>query len=597
MPDPVQQVVLQGGPVFQSIGGTFYYEKPIVVTTYAYKEPPFRENTFTDNLYYDTVALIMSNGDLNAVMLADTAIWRNLESLNIQDIINNLELRASSNQPPMVGKYALPLFLIKEHVKILQMPLYTYFTSLCQDQFMVSITNAYAHRLNEFNLVATEVNLFGSHYFNSADSWAAILKDSTNDKVDVILHRAGLFTNKTSKLSEYTRGEFITLIKEIYRLANQDIHWRIENNQDRIISGQSVYSNSNEKYTNEDGYVIGNPYFTDINGGYFFGYTFTPIVVQDATIGPSTQLGSVGTVSVKLYEAGVAALTAVLQTDNEFDQAGIAQVILNRTGATINQDVNFAGRTVWENSIQPGTWSGISAAMYNDNRDPDLYSKYGVLLVDPNNLKEALSEDYTEYLKEAVQSLFRDTLTQFQLDRLATLRTNIYYNGPEMNQVQIAIKGAVDIKGPRQPDEVELDYIIRPQGDYGYGYITSTYVTGYWVPNASDLFASTPGPSVTAVYDRLLENIKNPPSKFYFDYTQILNDNSNTLVGSGIVTSANVEITVTELDIRRVANQPDQPNTVNYSGGIPEINPDYASYDMNNMYSPPGQDGYNSDAK
>lgn len=597
MPDPIQQVILLGGPTFRLISGSFYAEKPIITTTYLYAESAYKENTFTDNLYYDTVALIMSNGDLNAIMLSDTDSWCNLESLTVQDIISNLELRASNDQPPMVGKYALPLYLIKQHVDILQMPTTKQFTSLCQDQFMVSITNAYTHRLNQFNLVADEINLFASHYFNSADAWAAIIKDTTNDKVDVILHRAGIFTNKTSKLFDYTRGQFISLIRETYRLANQDIRWRLENNQNVIVSGQNVYTNLGDKHIDNDGYIIGNLDFIDLAGGYFFGYAYTPIVIQDATIGPSTQKGSIGTVSLKLYEAGVSALTAILQTDNEFDQAGIAQIILNRTGATINQDVNFVGRSVWENSIQPGTWSGISAAMYNDKSDPVLYEKYGSLLVDPDILKTALSEKYTEYLKEAVQSLFRGTLTQSKLERLAILRANIYYNGPELNQLQIAIKGAVNIKKPKQPGEVELDYVIRPQGDNGLGYVISPLVTGYWIPNSSDLYASTPAPSITALRDRLLENIKNPPQKLYFNYTQILNNNSNILAGSDIVTSANVTIIENELDIRRVANQPDQPNTVNYSGNIPDINPDYASYDINDMYSPPGQDGYNSDAK
>lgn len=596
MSDPIQQIVLQGGPTFTLYEGFFEYEKPYVTPYYSFPESVYKENTFTDNVYFNTVSLIMSNGDPNAVMLSENAIWGNLESLTVKDIIDNLELRAASSQPPMVGKYALPLGLIKEHREILKMPLDTQFTHLCQDQFMVSITNSYVYQLNQYNLVADNINLFGSHYFNSADAWAAIIKDRTNDSVDQVLHRAGVFTNNTSKLNQYTRRQFISLIKEIYRLANLDIIWRIENNSDRIISGQNVYKNLSGK-TIINGYVVGNNDFTELNGGYFFGYAYTPIVVTDATIGPSSQQGCQGTVSVKLFEAGSAALVAVLQTDNEFDQAGIAQVIINRTGATINQDVNFIGRTVWENSTQPGTWSGISAAMYGDDTDPVFYAAYGNLFVEPEILKAALGEQEPEYMKEAVQSLFRNTLTESKLNRLSILRANVYLNGPEINQLQVAVKGAINIKGPLESGEIELDYIIRPQGNNSFGYVTTPFVKGFWVPNSSDLFASTPAPSITALHLRLLENIKNLPPQLNFNYQQILNNQSNALVGSDIVSSANVEIIENELDIRRVSNQPDQPDTVNYSGGIPKIDPDYPSYDLNNMYSPPGQDGYNSDAK
>ena len=586
----IKEVVLSGGPTFYTVTDfPSEMEAPVeTVSSASDTTISYTPTEFLNDTYFNAIALIMSLGDSNAIMLAETDEWRNLESLFIDDVLFNLEKRADENKPPMVGKYMLSYVLIKQHIKKLSIPGSYFFTPLVQDQIMSSVTNTYINRLQYHNIVATYENLFGCHYLASADAWAAILKNTANDNVSDILHNIGYYTNSNNSFNEYNRDTFISKIYEIFKLALNEVQWRTANNQNVIASGITGSEVTIWKSVNEYGYNIGNGNFEDKAGGYFLGITLDQLPSNIARIGPPLTKGSAGTVSVKLEDAGACAVAGVLETSNKFDQAGIAQVILNRTGATVATSVIFAS-TAFDCAAQPAQFSAIDAALYGPNSNESATIKYGNLYIDQSTLKSALSVIDKDNFKIAVQSIFRNTLTDDQLSRIYILRQHVYYNGPEINQAQVAVKGAVNIVSNTS---VASSTIIKPQGPYGSGYVITSVVPGYYIPNTSYIMASSPSPTLSALYNRITTNIEQPLVELTFNYTQILHDQSNALITTDLVT---IVQTTEDLDIRRVSNQPTQPDIGNFAGGIPEIDPDYPSYNINNMRVGNGQEGYNAD--
>jgi hypothetical protein len=599
----ITSIVLSGGPVFTTITSDIFVMTPPPGEVETVVET-FQTNTFKDTTHFDTIALIMSKGDTSGIMLTTVDEWKNLSSLTISDVIYNLNIRTTNNLPPMVGKYMLPINLIKDHMKLLGIPPDKLFTSLLQDQLMTSITNAYTNRLHQHNIVVFPEDLFAAHYFASADAWAALVTDHTERTVDQILHDAGYYTRESNAFIGYSKNDLITKIKTIYRLALNEVKWRKANNIDVITSGSEIESVTGYTSVDENGYRIGNIYFDDINGGYFPNFQYIPNSSDWAIVGPSPAIGAVGTVSVTLADAGACALAGVLQTDNVFDQAAIAQIIINRTGGTVAELVSFEGRTCFDNATTLDAFSAISAALFGPNDDKEASDLYGDLYIEHSLLKEVLTIDNDIDFQAALESLFRpkiidedsfqSRLTATQMERILQLRTNVYLNGPEINQAQIAIKSSINIVGP---GSIASSVILKPQGANASGFILAKTFSGFFIPNTSYAAASAPAVSIDAIYNRLTNNVQEAPSSLTINYAGLLNSQSNALVGSDIVSSGNLQVITTDLDIRRVTNKPDQPNTNNYTGGIPKNNPDYPSYDINNEYIGPGQSGYNFSQK
>lgn len=590
----IRSIVLSGGPVPRKIEGYYYQIPPIPVPTEITTVPVYSSTEFTDSVYLDSVALIMSKGDYNAIMFTNYDEWRNLASLTIDNILYNLTLRANINMPAMVGKYMLSSLLIKDHCAINNIPGYYWFSPLIQDQLAASVTNMFATKLQNLNIVVDNENLFACHYFGSAEAWAAIVNARENDLVSIILHNAGFYTTPTNNFADYDRNTFVYKIKEIYRLAEKEVIWRKSNNQSVIASGQTIPFVSYGAWPNAQMYIIGNEYYTDGSGGYFKEYAIPDVNVVASTfakVGPPTVIGSVGTVSFKLEDAAAAALAGVLQTTNTNDQAGIAQIIVNRTGGTVTEKVSFVGYNGFDNATAVDAFSALSAALYGPNDNVEASALYGNLYIEHETLRAVFNLSGEDNYKSGLQSVFDFRLSDTQLNRAYVLRTQVYNNGPELQQAQLAIKGAINIVGPSVPTSSS---VFKPFGVGGSGYVITPLVPGFYIPNTADAAASSPAPTIDALLNRLLENIKNPPSNIVIPYGAMLDKQANNLPGSNIVASGNTEVYITELDVRRVTNQPGQPDTGNFTGGIPKITPDYPSYDIHNNWIGPGSGDYNA---
>lgn len=504
---------LSGGPTVSPIpitpaaAMTGSQEVPLNIETASYNN-----TTFADTAYFDAVALVMSLGDPNSIMLSENDSWGNFSSLTVKDILENLYHRSTKNLPASAGKYMLPITLIKQQAQVLNIPENFAFTPLLQDQLMSSVTSMFAHQLAIAGIPAVDNHLFGCHYFGSAYAYIEILRSKASDVVSQTLHSKGYYTSNTSMLSDYTKEQLLTIFANIVQISKTEIFNRKVSGTNVIKSGQIDFepeSNVVVKSNKVDGYRIGNSNFNDNHGGFFVDYQIldtTPVAT--AIIGPATVKGSIGTVTMTLADAGACALAGVLQTDNEYDQVALAQVIINRVGANVTGKLNFDGRTGFNGATSQSSFSGITAAIYGSNSDAIASAKYGNLSIDINILKEVLDLTESTQFKTSLNQVFRGSLTEAQLIRIYNLRQQLFINGPEIVQIQIVIGSAVNVVMEYTADNSDSDVIV-PFSKIGY--IRNNVLGGFFVTNTSDATASVAAVSPDALYSRLMSNLIATP--------------------------------------------------------------------------------------
>lgn len=525
---PTVSSALSGGPTALQIPGGF---TDINIGTAGEKalnpNVTFSNTGFMDTAYFDALALIFSLGDTNAVMFEETAIWKNIGSLTVQQVVENLTARANANQAAAIGKYMIPMQILKTQVAALDVPSNFAFTAQLQDQIISSITSTFAHQLAVANLPANENNLLGCHYLGSAAAWIRILKSEKGSLVSDTLLEAGYYIPVSSLLGTYTRDQLLDLMARIMQIASAEIAYRKQTGQKVISSGVYPPATGNVvAATNTNGFWVGNNNFTEMNGGYFADYYNGTIPgTVTGTVGPSSEAGSAGVISVSLSDAGAAALAAILQTENNNDQAALAQLIVNRTGATIIAIDNFGGKSLFETATFPDAFSAIDAALYGPNNNTEASNLYGNLGVNRNSLQEALAISDTSDMQTAVAQLFQGTLTVAQLARLSVLRQQIFNNGPEMAQARAAIGPAINYV----PPGTQVPNVIFPFGNGFTGYITISSLTGFYIPNTSDVAITVSAPSPSALLNRLMANLIS-------QQTSIINENTERFTVPGTYT-------------------------------------------------------------
>lgn len=525
---PAVSSALSGGPSTLNIPGGFS-GIDIGTAGEAALNPAvtFSNTGFMDTAYFDALALVFSIGDTNAVMFEQTAIWKNIGSLTVQQVIDNLNLRSNSNLAAAIGKYMIPIQILKTQIAALDVPSNFVFSPQLQDQLISSITSMYAHQLSVANLPANENNLLGCHYLGSASAWIKILKSEKGSLVSDTLLNSGYYIPVSSQLGNYTRDELLDLMARIMQIASSEIAYRKQTGNKVISSGVYPPSTGNvASASSANGFWIGNANFTEMNGGYFADYYNGTIPgTVTGTVGPSSEFGSAGVISVSLSDAGAAALAAILQTANSNDQAGLSQLIVNRTGATIIANDNFGGKSLFESATFPDAFSAISAALYGPNDNQSASDLYGNLAINRDYLRDALDLEDTSEMQTAVAQLFQGTLTSAQLFRLGVLRQQIFNNGPEMSQARAAIGKSVNYVAPG----TSVPNVIFPFGNDANGYITISSLAGFYIPNTSDVAITVSAPSPDALLNRLMNNLTSTSGN-------IINENVNRFTVPGTYT-------------------------------------------------------------
>lgn len=564
-------VGLSGGPLSPTIDST---TTPLTNNTTTNlpiaAQSSFSNTNFSDVTYYDAVSLIMALGDPNAIMFSTYDVWNNLASLTIQDVIDNLSLRASENLPAFAGAYMLPVTIIRQQLTNLAIPTNFAFTPILQDQLMSSITSTFAHQLIVAGIPPVDNNLFGCHYFGSAAAYIELAKSSPDANVKTVLQSAGFFTSTTSQLQNYTRSQFFNKFAEIVDIAKAEVLRRKLSGSDIISSGQwTSNSNANVITTGTvNGYHIGNSDFVDLQGGYFPEYDILNQSTDPnvAVLGSSVMTGSAGTVSMSWVDASAAALAGVLQTDNFYDQAGMAQVCVNRTAVAAGSiSSEFSGKNGFDSATTIDAFSGLSAAIYGPNADTAKSNLYGELFINKNILRSVLSIGQGVDFKIALAELFSGSLTSIQVDRVDNLRYQVYINGPELAQAQAAIGPAVNYN---DPNSVASDTVIKPFGSDAYGYVTISPISGFYIVNSIEAVESAAAPSPDALLNRLKSLLAPVVPSSNANITA--GNQSNTVVGGNVVTNTNVTTTTTTTQTNtNITNQTNQPSGGNTSGSPP----------------------------
>lgn len=511
---------LSGGPSIEAIAAGFSNINIGTVGQVSLNRgESYSNTTFMDTLYFNAIAFIMGLGDSNGIMFSKYDDWKNLESLTVQDVIDNLHQRALDNLPAFVGKYMLPLSLIKQQVINLSIPTNYPFSPLLQDQLVSSITSNFSHQLNIAGIAPTDEALFLCHYFGSASAFIALTKGNATVPVTETLHSSGYYTNFTSNLNNYNKVDLARIMAEILQIAKQEINHRLKVDQDTITCGQYVSSDGNTIVTTSavNGYKIGNNNLTDQQGGYFPEYDSLSLTVSsDSSVNSPTVKGSAGTVTIALEDAGACALAGVLQTENTSDQSGQAQLVLNRLGATLTNKVDFGSKNGFDIATSLNAFTALSAAINGANNDAAASTIYSDLHVNRNALREALKIADPNSFKISLLQLFtlqddnvnsyddRRRLSDAQLDRIYQLRADIYRNGPDISAAQVAIGGALNSVPPSSDN---IEGVVKPFGENTYGYVTSSVISGFFVSNTSDAAASSPAPSPEALLDRVRNHL------------------------------------------------------------------------------------------
>lgn len=517
-------------------------------------EPQYEPPSFADVIYYDAVALIMSLGDYNGVMFSKNDIWKNLRSLTVDDIENNLSARAKQNLPAAIGKYMVPFSLLKQQITALGCPPNTSFSPLLQDNVMSNTTSMFTQKLQSANIPVNSATLFGCHYFASADAMIAIMKSNSLANVKSTLLQNGYYTTVTSALSFYTRDEFLWLITAIITVAEQEIQYRNSQNQNVIVCGSQTASGNVIVDTPLDGgFRIGNSDFVDMHGGYFIQYErgLIQLDTDDAKILPAVKQGSIGTVSFELWDAGAAALAGVMQSDNRWDQAGQAHLCINRLGASISGAINYPGKTGFDIATAKDAFTGLSAALYGANANATASEKWGELFININDLKEVLAIGYKPQFIDALAGLFSFKLSYQQLERVYELREQIWTNGPELDQIQNAISNAVESV---PSSSLASEVVKKPFGANACGYLTTSELQGFYTPNTGNRLSTSPAPSPIVLLERLVLNLKKPIPTLLNSINTLIQSQANAVTGGNTITTG-AQLTTKLVTSKFVSNE------------------------------------------
>lgn len=170
---------------------------------------------FGNNLFYEAVALLLSSGDTNAVMMCATDIFGDLSQLVVQQVLFNLQNRHRQGLPPRLGKFMLSQQDIIDYIGILELPIdTTFFTIALQDELMLLKVSDITNRYVSANIFPDNSKLFGAVYIGYGQ-YNAVLRAASTELVGSALVSAGFDSTGDSYTDNLTCYQFITAIETL----------------------------------------------------------------------------------------------------------------------------------------------------------------------------------------------------------------------------------------------------------------------------------------------------------------------------------------------------------------------------------------------
>lgn len=214
------------------IGGANIIYPPLVYNSNIISQTPVSEHIvynfveaqeFGNNTFYDAAALLLSAGDVNAVMMSAVDIYGDLSDLVVQQVLYNLQNRHMQGLPPRLGKYMLSQADIINYMGVLELPIdTTFFTVALQDEIMLlkvaDITNKYVAA----NLYPDPSKLFGAVYIGYPQ-YLAVMQAAGTSTVGSALVSAGFDVTGDPYTDNLLCFEFIQAIQTMITTATNVI--------------------------------------------------------------------------------------------------------------------------------------------------------------------------------------------------------------------------------------------------------------------------------------------------------------------------------------------------------------------------------------
>lgn len=187
-------------------GAVFDYNVRLVEANIGYVIPAV---DFGQSVYFDAVALALSQGDVNSVALSQSDLFGDLSNLTILQVLANLLARQATAITPRLGKYLLSVQDILQTAGKLAVPVdITRFTISCQDKMMVLKTTADANKFSNLGMYPTDNHLFGAAYVGF-DKYMAIYNARRSLSVAQALVGAGFNRTNIPSIDNITCSQFL----------------------------------------------------------------------------------------------------------------------------------------------------------------------------------------------------------------------------------------------------------------------------------------------------------------------------------------------------------------------------------------------------
>lgn len=206
-------------PQFNVMGQTSSVSVPTVIP----------QPDVSSNVFYDAAALLLSNGDSNAIYISQVDIFGDLSSMTVYEVLYNLKLRENSGLPPRCGKYMLSYSDIYDYSAALGIPVdQTYFTISLQDTMALIKVADLSNRFNFLGIYPSDSNLFGAMYLDF-NKYMAILRGQPSTTVGDTLKANNLSTTNDTYTDSLTNANLIEQIASTISNAEAAVRLYIAN--------------------------------------------------------------------------------------------------------------------------------------------------------------------------------------------------------------------------------------------------------------------------------------------------------------------------------------------------------------------------------
>lgn len=206
-------------PQFNVMGQTSSVSVPTVIP----------QPDVSSNVFYDAAALLLSNGDSNAIYMSQVDIFGDLSSMTVYEVLYNLKLRENSGLPPRCGKYMLSYSDIYDYSAALGIPVdQTYFTISLQDTMALIKVADLSNRFNFLGIYPSDSNLFGAMYLDF-NKYMAILRGQPSTTVGDTLKANNLSTTNDTYTDSLTNANLIEQIASTISNAEAAVRLYIAN--------------------------------------------------------------------------------------------------------------------------------------------------------------------------------------------------------------------------------------------------------------------------------------------------------------------------------------------------------------------------------